>query len=475
MLKENLELFLQFEHDNNLFEKNIGGEKFWILIRFELFSKIIEQRGIYSVAHEGISKIGLKDKLRILLKAIGNSVSHYPGFTKRKKFFFYGHSRRKLLENKKWWDIYVDPIINAFDLDYYYLEKTYNGIHFSPAETERVRHNDILEFYARWYSKYAKLKFKVDEQDFLRDLQTKLKGHFDLNIDLVKVLSRKLIIHRIYFRYYQRLFRRIQPSVVFTTVWYNCTSLINAAKKMNIPTVELQHGVITKYNVNYNFLSSNVDLQYFPDFLFTFGEFWSRNISFPIKRENILASGFPFFNLQILPYLDSEQETKNWKTLLFISQGTIGVELSNFASSLVDLIDCNQYKVIYKLHPGESNNWKQRYPQLCNERIDVIDNSQINLYKLINDCDYIVGVYSTAIYEALAFGKRVFLINLPGIEYMEDVLEEKRVDLIYTPEQMPNALSKHNPIDNTDLSNDLFCREWKDSFAGNIDTVLAKS
>src|SRR5690606_20887179 len=122
-------------------------------------------------------------------------------------------------------------------------------------ETEKVKYNDVFEFYARWHSKQKKVKFERFEKEFLEKLKVLLKIQFDVDINLTKIVSRRLILHRLYFDYYITLLKKIQPSIVVTTVWYSCISLIKAAKEMNIPIVELQHGVITKYNVNYNFLS----------------------------------------------------------------------------------------------------------------------------------------------------------------------------------------------------------------------------
>lgn len=45
-----------------------------------------------------------------------------------------------------------------------------------------------------------------------------------------------------------------------------------------------------------------------------------------------------------------------------------------------------------------------------------------DLYALLSDSKYVIGVYSTAIYEAIELGVKPILVNLSGIEYMEDLL-----------------------------------------------------
>ena len=51
-----------------------------------------------------------------------------------------------------------------------------------------------------------------------------------------------------------------------------------------------------------------------------------------------------------------------------------------------------------------------------------------NLYELIKESEYIFAVSSTAIYEVLALGKDVGIINLPSYEEVMDLIKQGYVD-----------------------------------------------
>ena len=103
--------------------------------------------------------------------------------------------------------------------------------------------------------------------------------------------------------------------------------------------------------------------------------------------------------------------------------------MSKFAVKLSLYKDLNM-KIIYKLHPGEYYQWEKRYPWLNNPIISVIDSDQISLYELFAKSKYQIGVYSTSIYEGLTFNLKTYLLDLPGVEYMDYLIENNYVKLI---------------------------------------------
>jgi len=90
----------------------------------------------------------------------------------------------------------------------------------------------------------------------------------------------------------------------------------------------------------------------------------------------------------------------------------------------------NDYKIIFKLHPGEIP-FKERYSSLKSySNIEIIGN--YNIYELIAKSSIIIGYSSTTLFEALKFPeKKIFIIensDVPeGIGYkfsnVEDLIE----------------------------------------------------
>ncbi len=61
--------------------------------------------------------------------------------------------------------------------------------------------------------------------------------------------------------------------------------MIKAAKDMGVETVEIQHGVISKYHLGCSYPNTNSQLDYFPDKLLCWGDFWCNVANYPIEKK----------------------------------------------------------------------------------------------------------------------------------------------------------------------------------------------
>ena len=151
--------------------------------------------------------------------------------------------------------------------------------------------------------------------------------------------------------------------------------------------------------------------------------------------------------------------------ILFISQGVIGKYLSKVAFDLA--CELKDYKIIYKLHPGEYETWRQNYPELVEasafDNFEVIDHSEIPLYKLLAESKYQVGAFSTAIYEGMMFGCKTFILDVPGVEYLDDLIGRGYVFKIKDVDDLNDNLESFKP---TDYDNNFFFK--------NLDKELLK-
>jgi hypothetical protein len=66
----------------------------------------------------------------------------------------------------------------------------------------------------------------------------------------------------------------------------------------------------------------------------------------------------------------------------------------------------------------------------------VIDHNHINLYELFAQSEYQIGVFSTAIYEGLTLNCKTVLLDFPGVEYMEYLIEEDIVKFAKNAEEL---------------------------------------
>jgi hypothetical protein len=66
-----------------------------------------------------------------------------------------------------------------------------------------------------------------------------------------------------------------------------------------------------------------------------------------------------------------------------------------------------------------------------------------SLYHLFAQSRYQVGVFSTSIYEGLGFDLITFIVNLPGSEYMVDLIDSKFAAIVNSADDILMRLDKH--------------------------------
>lgn len=232
-------------------------------------------------------------------------------------------------------------------------------------------------------------------------------------------------------KFYYKYLKVKKPKKIYVVVSYSHYSLINAAKKLGIKVIEIQHGLISATHRGYSFPNGTV-VPYFPDKLLLYGDYWKKNIKFPIPETQLEVVGNPYYEMQVNKYT---KYNKISNTVLFISAGDFGKQLSKLACLFSKKY--KDYKIIYKLHPGEFYVWKKVYPWLLNNNIEVVEDNT-NLFQLFATSDFLVSVASTAIYESFAFGPKIVLYNTDGVEKMKDIISSYNIPLINNEDELYN-------------------------------------
>jgi hypothetical protein len=137
-------------------------------------------------------------------------------------------------------------------------------------------------------------------------------------------------------------------------------------------------------------------------------------------QESIIEFGYPYLDRQT----DQVSTDSNPRQILFISQGTIGKELSKVAVELNNELNSN-WRIIYKLHPGEYDRWKTEYGELQQSDVTVIDGDQPSLYQLFAESSAQVGVASTALFEGTTFSLKTYVYDLPGSEVLDLLIKQQ--------------------------------------------------
>ncbi|MGY0372534.1 hypothetical protein [Clostridium sp. JNZ J1-5] len=464
-----IDKFLEYEYNHNLFNEEICEIKFWHFIRFKLYQNILKQ-----VNHTGelssTPQRSKMEKLQVMIDQVYNILFKSPLWGLKPKEVLVLNSPRRLKSGNCYECIYTDDLIKDLDLPYYVLEYPYLGKHFKPVRTKNLLYFDSVSLkrtlLRRKYMKEKKFSLRDEDLKLIENIIKDLNSIFEVDIKLdflINEVEDVIYSYKTTFQYYNKILDNIKPKVILEVCHYEFDKLLinEVAKKKGIKVIELQHGTIDKYHVSYNFYKK-MSLPNFPDYIFTFGEYWSKTSRFPIEKENIIDIGFYNFEKKQSEFRD-KSEARN---ILFISQNTIGKELSKLALELNKKLD-GQYKIIYKLHPREFQVWKVDYPELVNSGIEVIDNNDKDLYYYFSISDMQVGVYSTAVFEGIGFNVKTCIYNTFGHEYMKSLYESGCARLVDNEDEIIEELS-------CEKLNDINVKEklWKSNSLENFNRKL---
>ncbi|ENH98103.1 sialyltransferase [Gracilibacillus halophilus YIM-C55.5] len=427
------------EDKYKLFDIQINGVKLWELIRLPVLNEITRQREIFGQAHT--TKNSLSSKFKALPTFIYNSLTKNPFFSNREvDVIIFDHERKVRVDNK-YIDIYTDPIIKKLSSDKYeVIEEDYLKKHWTSRKDSFRNYNDFYFFYTFKDRMLLRVKFTEEEIFKITKLQKIINNHFSVNLDLFNQSKKAIKEFKLKYRYHYNLLKIRKPKEIFLVVSYTRQGLVKAAKDLGILVNEIQHGIISPYHLGYNYPGSK-NQEYFPDVLYLFGEYWKEASNFPIKKDRLKVLGFPFLYNNIIKKKKLMEHKK--QQILFISQGTIGNKLSTIA--LETAIAMSDYKIVYKLHPGEFERWKTTYPDLVRanklENFQVVDSNERDLHTYLAESKFQVGVYSTAIYEGLALKCNTIILKIPGYYYMEELIKQGFVYLVEDSDGLMNVIN----------------------------------
>ncbi len=414
------EKFFHLESKYNLLDLEIKEIKIWELIRSKVYNIILERKNIFNEPHD---KLNIFNNIKTLKNVLLHSVSNNAlSGDYKKNVLIFNHPRKKNIDGK-FIDIYTNYFANTLDeSEYEILELPYLGKHLGE------ENNNTIYLDQLWLKKLIKNKFSVifldkEESDTIKRLEKIITNNFKISINIKLLIKNEIKSFKCKYDFYKKLLDKRKPKKIFLVVSYARAPLVSAAKEKKIDVIEFQHGVIHPYHMGYNYPDVSDELEYFPDEIYSFGKYWKDTVDFPIDDDKIKLYGFPHLKRQRKKFKDV---SKNENQILFISQGTIGKKLSKIAYATAKKLP--NYDFIYKLHPGEYNRWKNKYKSLIKaeslNNFKVVDNNNKDLYHYFAESEYQVGVYSTAIYEGLAFDCNTILVDLPGVEMMKYLIEK---------------------------------------------------
>ena len=181
-------------------------------------------------------------------------------------------------------------------------------------------------------------------------------------------------------------------------------TVVAAARNRGILVAELQHGWIGPTHPAYNYgalMHRPENTAGLPDVLLTFGDYWGSELRFPGA---VVALGKPQLEQQVALAPDVSERPRE---VLVVSSVLGADSMLRFVQDLRRALP-DGWVVRFRPHPNERAVVSSRYPGL-GDLVGVEIDERLDVLESIARCRIVVGIASTVLFEAAAFGCRVFV------------------------------------------------------------------
>tara|TARA_B110001469_G_scaffold117630_1_gene123781 strand:+ start:4637 stop:6046 length:1410 start_codon:yes stop_codon:yes gene_type:complete len=456
--------FRSIEDDLNLFDARIGDFAFWDYLRYPIWDQVLVATGLMDSILGSAKDVGLSSRICTKMRVIKNVLLRNPSNSPQADFVFIGGgaSRRVLNTNDEYEDPWCDSLINYLGEERCQVWETSNsGRHHSYKYKNQFSSLDIfaqLESLSRVESKFFNILNKKD-QSFISQIEARFDLDFGIQLNLCRQIEASMLRRKYILPVLMSCLKKVKPRAVFIMCSYFGREIyVEACRKLRIPIIEIQHGTISDYHLAYSYPKLGAKVM-FPDYFLNFGRFWCDAVQLPIPQDRVFTLGYPSIESKLnLTGIKKKQ-------IVFVSQRTIGLQLWEFASKLAGMLPPD-WMIVYKLHPAEFDDWQARYGEPNTSNIEIVAADGPSLHVLFSESLIQVGVYSTAIYEGLALGCKTYLLDCPGVEYMQSLIDSG-CSVVRLPEEVDLDNCKVDVWPDREC---LFSKNWK----SNFDTALCQ-
>jgi len=371
---------------------------------------------------------------------------------------FSNTSNRKY-HNGKFYDIYIDPLYGILGDDFTVFEwpneqgyrqnykdnvysKNYVPLHIPI--TTRVFW-DIVS-----HKLFRKTHFRIDDIAILDDVIDYFADTSSVDKETIeKHIKESLVIFVCMKRFFKKLFTNLTPRAVLIVCGYGRINmaLSQACREMSIPSIELQHGIITKNHPGYIKTTKSENRDCIPEYLLTYGNAFSDIVKQGglFDHQKVHAVGFPYLEevKGFSPAIDTKLESfiSNFSTnILITSQWTVADEMKKFIIYLSKELEKSKHDVgiIFKPHPRD---WRD-YSVIKRHRNIFLASKYGDVYEMLKVADIHSTVYSTSGIEALAFGTPNIFVDVGKTNMKEliDVVDNRTSFMVTSPRQFMEKL-----------------------------------
>jgi hypothetical protein len=247
----------------------------------------------------------------------------------------------------------------------------------------------------------------------------------------------------------------------------NDIALIHAARLNNMVVAEYQHGAISRghdaYNVADALVASKSFHKILPEYLLTYGNWWSNQANIPVKK---IAVGNPHLSESIAALAPVAERKKK---VLVLGDGIETDLYLELASRVYEIVRNQGMTVAFRPHPFERD--RIRSMQLPS---GVVLDKHPDIYPSLIESRVVISELSTGLFEAAGISDMVFLWDTPKSRFAFPELPFQSFSTIEELEAHLNVLNFSHDSYNSIPADELWKPNWKQNYRRFVEGVLGK-
>lgn len=417
--------FFDFEMRNGLFDiVDQYGLRPWESIRGEVMEGVLYPSS--KIKTTGLSPNGTKHLWKSLAKFFCFCfylINHLD-----RKYLFFLCSRDH--KNGKLYDKISDSLYTMVNQKDCFTIESWNSY-----SLENYKYgSDVIPNYSQMLAKVKHYSFDYTE------IYQLLKQEFpnsSITLDMMNNCYNNFVCE---YKFYKFILKICHVKKVFMVQNGFQKGMFAAANELGVNVMELQHGQLSFNHMAYSY-PNNKDLPaskiYHPNYLLTFGSFWTKNRCYP-GVENIALGNNSYGEVTKIPNVHGN------KKLLVISNKTEGPLL---ADRVVEVLKKDPtFSFVFKLHPHQYNELDEYRTKFVDDsRVEVVSNQQA-IDRLLSQCEGVFLNDSTVELEALHLGRKVFVLTEQDYMCMDFVFGEEGVYLCKDVDEFLAVYEKNKDV-----------------------------
>lgn len=476
-MKEDIELFLETEKSYNFFDLEIENVLIWKYIREDIYNLFLEreyktERRV-AITHNYLRKLQFYiSQLRFLFSKNNCNIM--------KADLLFCNFPRKIKINGRYSCIQLEEIIkncihSKFVIEYpFWIEdNSYEKAHFNVEEKD-IFFTDKMELQAcigSLLNGYKFLFFLYVNSIKIHQLIEVIEHELE-----IKINKRKLYKKLFFCCYYEkimktkvkRLLNKIKPKCFIEVYTPNRELAIfnEVCHELEIPIIDIQHGALNYYEPIMYSYSEKRQYLHLSDYIFLLGEYWKNKPNFHLKDEKLYVVGSPF-----LEYTKNEKMTRRKEFVLILSQTRYHKYFIELCEYLAENLNC---KIVLKLHPYENAYYeKGEYKKIEEKGVKVVHGLETHLYNYLQSSMCVIGINSTALFEAIAFDVPVFFAqDKYGTETIQSLVKKFNVFEFKNNAEVLLLFEKIVHLNTSFETEDLFAAKSSENIKKAIDRIL---